>query len=73
MYKEHTSLWEPIEGSWIQLRKEICKTWTWLTDDECEEIGGSRDALAHKLQEHYGIAEDDAYRRVDEWARNLVF
>jgi uncharacterized protein YjbJ (UPF0337 family) len=73
MYKENTSLWEPIQGSWKQLRREVCEKWVWLTDDECEKIGGSRDALARKLQEHYGIELDDAYRRADEWARNLVF
>ena len=73
MYKENTSLWNQIEGSWKQLSGKVRETWGWLTDDDLEEIRGRRDILAGKVQEHYGIAQDDANRRIDEWANNLKF
>ena len=73
MYKENTSLWNQIEGSWKQLSGKVRETWGWLTDDDLEEIRGRRDILAGKVQEHYGIAQEDANRRIDEWANNLKF
>jgi uncharacterized protein YjbJ (UPF0337 family) len=73
MQKENTSLWNQIEGSWKQLRGDARKTWGKLTDDELEEIRGRRDALAGKLQQHYGIAQEEANRQIDEWAHKLKF
>jgi uncharacterized protein YjbJ (UPF0337 family) len=73
MYKENTGIWNQIEGSWHQLTGEIRKTWGWLTDDDLEEIKGKRDILAGKVQQHYGIAQEQANRRIDEWAQNLKF
>lgn len=71
MYQENTALWDRIEGSWKQLRGEIRKAWGALTDDEIEEIRGRRDILAGKLQEHYGIAREEANRQIDTWAEKL--
>ena len=73
MYKENTGIWNQIEGSWHQLRGEARKAWGWLTDDDLEEIKGKRDILAGKVQQHYGIAQEQANRRIDEWAQNLKF
>ena len=73
MHQENTSLWNQIEGNWKQFRGEVRKAWGWLTDDEFEEIQGRRDVLAGKLQEHYGIAQAEANRRIDEWAESLKF
>ncbi len=73
MNRENTSLWNQIEGNWKQLSGEVRKTWGWLTDDEIEEIRGRRDTLVGKIQEHYGIAQEQANRRIDEWAQNLKF
>jgi uncharacterized protein YjbJ (UPF0337 family) len=72
-YKEDTAFWNQVEGNWKQLRGEVRKAWGWLTDDEFEEIRGRRDVLAGKVQEHYGIAQEEANRRIDEWARTLEF
>ena len=73
MYQENTSLWNRVAGNWKQLRGEVRKTWGWLTDDEIEEIRGRRDVLLGKIQEHYGIAQDEANRRIDKWAEGLKF
>jgi len=44
-----------------------------LTDDELEMIAGEREKLAGKIQEKYGIAKDEANRKIDEWANDLKF
>jgi uncharacterized protein YjbJ (UPF0337 family) len=73
MQQEKTALWNQVEGNWKQLRGEVRKAWGWLTDDEFEEIRGCRDVLAGKIQEHYGIAQEEANRRLDEWVEGLHF
>jgi uncharacterized protein YjbJ (UPF0337 family) len=73
MYQENTALWNRIEGNWKQFRGDVRRTWGKLTDNEFEEIRGRRDVLAGKLQEHYGIAQDEANRQIDEWAAGLKF
>lgn len=73
MHSEKTALWNRIEGNWKQLRGEVRKTWGWLTDDDFDKIQGRRDVLAGKIQEYYGIAQDEANRRIDEWADTLGY
>ena len=60
--------WNIVEGKWKQLKGRAREQWGDLTDDDLEQIGGSKDRLVGKLQERYGYAKDDAERRVDDWA-----
>ncbi len=63
--------WEQIAGKWKQFGGEIKKKWGKLTDDELMEINGSRDILAGKLQEKYGMAVEQANKQIDKWADEL--
>ncbi len=63
--------WEQVAGKWKQLTGEVKKQWGKLTDDELMQINGSRDILAGKLQEKYGIAKEAANKQIDEWAKAL--
>jgi len=63
--------WEQIAGKWKQFGGEVKKKWGKLTDDELMQINGSRDILAGKLQEKYGIAKEAANKQIDEWAKEL--
>lgn len=56
-----------IKGNWKQVKGEIKKRWGRLTDDELDEIGGERERLEGKLQEHYGWAREEVGHRVDEF------
>ena len=71
MYRENSALWNQIEGNWKQLRGEAQKAWGWLTDDDFDQIEGRRDVLSGKVQEYYGITQEEADRRLDEWADAL--
>ncbi len=63
--------WNKVAGKWKQLRGEVRHRWGALTDDEVVQIAGDRDKLAGKLQERYGIAQNEAYRQIDQWADEL--
>jgi len=59
--------WESVEGNWKEFRGRAREQWGRLTNDEVDVIGGRRDRLVGKLQEHYGIAREEAERQVREW------
>jgi uncharacterized protein YjbJ (UPF0337 family) len=64
---DHTTNWEQIAGQWKQVKGEARKKWGKLTDDELMQVDGNRDILAGKIQEKYGIAN----QQIDEWAAKL--
>lgn len=66
-----SGVWNQIAGKWKQVRGEARTQWGKLTDNDLEEIAGQRDKLAGKIQERYGIAQEDANRQIDEWADRL--
>ena len=59
--------WESVEGNWKEFRGRAREQWGRLTNDEVDVIGGRRDRLVGKLQEHSGIAREEAERQVREW------
>jgi uncharacterized protein YjbJ (UPF0337 family) len=63
--------WNRVEGNWRQFTGQAREKWGELTEDELAQVDGRRDRLAGLLQERYGIAQDEANRRIDEWADNL--
>nr|MBS0020996.1 CsbD family protein [Gammaproteobacteria bacterium] len=63
--------WDRIEGNWKQFKGKVRETWGKLTDDELEEIAGKRDNLLGKIQEKYGIAQDEAEKRLSEFEKNI--
>jgi uncharacterized protein YjbJ (UPF0337 family) len=56
-----------IEGSWEQIKGHVQKAWGKLTNDDLDVIEGNRKLLAGKIQERYGIAQDDAEKQIREW------
>jgi uncharacterized protein YjbJ (UPF0337 family) len=59
--------WDAIKGSWTQLRGRIRMQWGKLTDDQLDVIEGRRDLLLGKLQETYGVTEEEADAQVTAW------
>jgi uncharacterized protein YjbJ (UPF0337 family) len=56
-----------IQGTWDQVRGNVQKMWGKLTNDDLDVIEGDRKLLAGKIQERYGVAQDEAEKQVDEW------
>jgi uncharacterized protein YjbJ (UPF0337 family) len=63
--------WTRIEGNWKQVIGKIKSQWGKLTDDDFNVIDGRREQLEGKIQERYGIAQDEAERQVSLWMDNL--
>jgi uncharacterized protein YjbJ (UPF0337 family) len=59
--------WHQIEGKWKQLKGSVKQQWGKLTDDDLDQIAGTRDRFVGKLQERYGLAKEEAQRKADEW------
>lgn len=54
-------------GNFKQLKGKIKQQWGKLTDDEIDQMEGHAEILAGKLQERYGLAQDDAERQAREF------
>jgi len=61
--------WDRIEGNWKQATGKAKEQWGKLTDDDLVVVAGRRDQLAGKIQEHYGVAKDEAERQIEAWQR----
>jgi uncharacterized protein YjbJ (UPF0337 family) len=59
--------WEAIKGSWTQLRGRLRMRWGKFTDDQLDVIEGRREMLLGKLQEAYGMTEQQAEQQVSDW------
>ena len=60
-----------IKGKWKQLNGRIKQQWGELTDDDLKAAEGSRDYLAGKIQERYGIAKDAAIDQVKDFEKRI--
>ena len=61
--------WDPIDGSWKQLKGKARVRWGKLTDKQLDVIAGKQ--LVGQDQEKYGIRKDEADKQVDEFARSF--
>ncbi|MGM8885057.1 CsbD family protein [Psychrobacter sp. 1U2] len=61
---EHT-----LKGEWNQMKGSVKQKWGDLTNDDLDQIEGSRDKLVGRVQERYGHSKEDAERDVDNWRR----
>ena len=61
---EHT-----LKGEWNQMKGSVKQKWGELTNDDLDQIEGSRDKLDGRVQERYGHSKEDAERDVDNWRR----
>ena len=63
--------WNKVEGNWNQFKGKVKEKWGELTDDELDQIAGKRDILIGKIQEKYGIVENEAEKRIKEFEKEL--
>lgn len=62
---------DTIAGNWKQLVGKAKAEWGRLTDDDLTVIEGRRDQLVGRIQERYGLAREEAERRVRAWEQRL--
>lgn len=56
-----------LAGNWKQFKGNIIEQWGKLTDDDLDVAAGRRDQIVGKLQEHYGLAKDEAERQIKDF------
>jgi uncharacterized protein YjbJ (UPF0337 family) len=65
-----------LKGKWKQLRGEVQQWWGELTADDLDQIKGSYDKLAGRLQEKYGWskqrAQEEIDRRLDKYRERIA-
>ncbi len=61
--------WDRVEGNWKQLKGKAREKWGKLTDNDFEAIAGKKDQLIGRIQERYGISQDEAQKQADEWVK----
>ena len=70
---QKSPVWNRIQGNWKQIAGGVRQQWGKLTDDDIAQVNGEREKLAGKIQERYGISQQESNRQIDEWADNLRF
>ena len=63
--------WDQVAGKWKQFKGSARQHWGKLTDDDLDQIAGSREKFVGIVQERHGIAKDEAQKRTDEWLATL--
>jgi uncharacterized protein YjbJ (UPF0337 family) len=59
--KETKMNWDRIEDNWKQIKGNVVEQWNDLTEDQ----------LASRIQETYGISDDEAERELTDWQQRL--
>jgi uncharacterized protein YjbJ (UPF0337 family) len=59
--------WNRVQGNWKQMKGKVKEQWGKLTDDQLDVVAGNRDELIGRIQNAYGIAQDEAERQVSDW------
>ena len=70
---QKSPVWNRIQGNWKQIAGSVRQQWGKLTDDDITQTNGEREKLAGKIQERYGITQQEANRQIDEWADKIKF
>jgi len=55
---------EQADGKVTQLQGKIKETWAKLTDNDMMLLDGKRDQFLGKVKEHYGLAKEDAEKKL---------
>lgn len=61
--------WDIVEGNWKQFKGKVKTRWGKLTDDQLDVIAGKRTQLAGKIQEAYGITQEEAERQIKSFEK----
>lgn len=54
-------------GQWKQIKGRIKEQWGRLTDDEIAQLEGHSEQLVGRLQERYGLQQEEAERQAKEF------
>jgi len=64
--------WDRIQGNWKQVVGHAKEQWGKLTEEDFAIVAGRHEQLVGKIQEHYGVAKDEAEKQIAEWQRKAT-
>jgi hypothetical protein len=53
-----------VRGKWGEIKEELRKSWSELTEKELERAKGDLSTIRNLLQEHYGMTKEDAKQKL---------
>ena len=59
--------WKDVEDHWPELKQRARRHWFHLTQDDVDEISGTRADLVERVQERYEFSREEAEKEVDAW------
>jgi hypothetical protein len=57
-----------FSGQWSDIKNEVMKAWSSITQDELDKTGGSLPSVVTLIQEKFGLAREEAATRLMELA-----
>jgi uncharacterized protein YjbJ (UPF0337 family) len=63
--------WDRAKGHWKQVKGRVRQQLAKWTDDPVEQLAGSREVLAGRLQEAYGVGKEEAERQTNSWQKSV--
>jgi uncharacterized protein YjbJ (UPF0337 family) len=63
--------WIQIHDEWYKLRDVVRESWGELTNEDLAVIDGKREKFISCIQDKYGLARNEAERRVRQWQRDI--
>ncbi len=63
--------WKDVEKKWATLRVKVQERWSDLTSEELDQIAGSYDRLVSKLQEKYGLTQQQAEHELADFQNTV--
>jgi uncharacterized protein YjbJ (UPF0337 family) len=58
---------DQLAGNWEQMKGHLTQRWGKLTGDDFTAAKGDLKVLAGRLQEHYGLAKEDAEKQLHDY------
>lgn len=55
---------EQVDGKYEQVKGALKETWGKLTENDLMLYAGKRDQFIGKLKDHYGLAKEDAEKKI---------
>jgi len=63
--------WVQIHNEWYKLRDVVRESWGELSNEDLAVIDGKRERFISCIQDKYGLARNEAERRVRQWQEDI--
>jgi uncharacterized protein YjbJ (UPF0337 family) len=60
-------IWERIKSNWNQYQVRAKEQWSKLSEEQLANLQGSREALASRIREAYGLGAEEAEKQLAGW------